>query len=619
VYPMSHRANYLRPVIDVVHHLTDVMCIERYSAPVEAGYQRSSGKMPSRLEPSRELQSLRVFLRPSTSNPRDAMMNGQYDPRLVALSILVATIASYTALDLAGCVSASTSSPRKSWTWLIAGAVSMGTGIWAMHFIGMLAFHLPVPVAYDLPISMLSMVIAIIVSAIALVILRRPKLKTNDLIIGAILMGIGISAMHYTGMFAMQMSPPIRYDPALFATSVLIAMSASFVALWIALQLRTKRSTLAILAKLGSASVMGLAITGMHYTAMAAAHFAPGSICVATTAGGINSAVLAIAIGGSAMAILSLTLIVSALDAHFALNNARLARALEKITLELREAQGELLTTARRAGMAEIANNVLHNVGNVLNSVNVSASLIGDRVRDSKTLGLAKAVQLMNEHAADLGDFLTSDEKGKSLPRYLNKIVAALAAEKQSIVDELGSLTKSIEHIKDIVATQQSHSGATSLTEPVQIKDLMEDALRMNTASIARHQITVIKDFDEVPLLILDRHLVLQILVNLIGNANQAMDGVTGRSHQITLRVGIAEPVDRPRLTIRVEDDGEGIAPENLPRLFTHGFTTRKNGHGFGLHSCALAAKEMYGTMTAHSDGPGKGAAFTLELPAIPA
>jgi NO-binding membrane sensor protein with MHYT domain len=542
-------------------------------------------------------------------------MNGHYDLNLVALSFVVAVIASYTALDLAGCVSASASSPRKSWTWLVAGAMSMGIGIWSMHFIGMLAFRLPVPVAYDMVLTLLSMLIAIIVSAIALFILRRSELGAYNLIIGAILMGIGISAMHYTGMIAMQMSPPIRYDPWLFVASVLIATGASLAALWIAFQLRRQRSKLAILAKLGSASVMGLAITGMHYTGMAAANFAPGSFCIAATAGGMNNTVLAIAIGGSTMAILSMTLIVSALDAHFALNNAKLAQALQNITLELNAAQDELVTTARQAGMAEIANNVLHNVGNVLNSVNVSAGLIDARMRDSKIQGLGKAVQLMNEHAGELGDFLTHDEKGRTLPGYLNKLVATLAAEKQSIAEELNSMTRSIDHIKEIVATQQSYSGATSLVQSVQIKELMEDALRMNAASIARHRITVIKEFADVPALMLDKHLVLQILVNLIGNAKHAMDVVPDRSHQLTLRMGIAEPVDGPRLRIRVEDDGEGIAQENLPRLFAHGFTTRKNGHGFGLHSCALAAKEMHGSITAHSDGPGKGASFTLELP----
>ncbi|HTD28747.1 MAG TPA: ATP-binding protein [Xanthomonadaceae bacterium] len=287
----------------------------------------------------------------------------------------------------------------------------------------------------------------------------------------------------------------------------------------------------------------------------------------------------------------------------------------ERITRELHAVQSDLVTTARQAGMAEIANNVLHNVGNVLNSVNVSAGLVNSKMRYSKALGLAKAVQLINEHAADLGDFLTHDAKGKQLPDYLNKLVAALAVEQQSVVEELGSLTTSVDHIKDIVATQQSYAGAASVVEEVQVRELLEDALRMNAGALARHQVTVVREFAEVPLLMLDKSRVLQILVNLIGNAKQAMDGVTDHAHQLTLRVGVTDLADRRSLRIRVEDEGEGIAPENLARLFVHGFTTRKNGHGFGLHSCALAAKEMGGTLTARSDGLGKGAAFTLELP----
>ena len=160
------------------------------------------------------------------------MMTGYYNPGVVALSIAIAIIASYTALDLANRVSEIASSPRKAWTWLAAGAVSMGTGIWSMHFIGMLAFHLPIAVAYDLPTTCLSMIIAIGVSAIALLVLRRPQVVTRSLIGGAMLMGIGISAMHYTGMIAMRMSPAIRYDPLLFVTSVLIAVCASLAALW---------------------------------------------------------------------------------------------------------------------------------------------------------------------------------------------------------------------------------------------------------------------------------------------------------------------------------------------------------------------------------------------------
>jgi two-component system, NtrC family, sensor kinase len=367
----------------------------------------------------------------------------------------------------------------------------------------------------------------------------------------------------------------------------------------------------------------------MHYTGMAAAEFAPDSICLASASGGIDSTVLAITIGGITVAIMSVTLIVSAFDAHFAASNARLTQWLqeskeaaeaglrdnERITRELHAVQTDLVTTARQAGMAEIANNVLHNVGNVLNSVNVSAGLVTSKMRGSKALGLAKAVQLMNEHAADLGDFLSRDAKGRLLPGYLNQLVAALATERQSVVEELGSLTASVDHIKDIVATQQSYAGAASVVEAVQVRELLEDALRMNAGALEQHQVTVIREFADVPLLMLDKSRVLQILVNLIRNAEQAMDGVTEHSHQMTLRMGVADPPDGRSLRIRVADEGQGIAPENLARLFVHGFTTRKNGHGFGLHSCALAAKEMGGTLTAQSDGLGKGAAFTLELP----
>ena len=253
-------------------------------------------------------------------------MYGYYDSSIVALSVAVAIIASYTALDMAGRVSASDLTPRKSWIWLVAGAVSMGTGIWSMHFIGMLSFHLPIQVAFDLPITLLSMIIAIAASVIALIFLRQAQLGMRNLIISTMLMGTGIVAMHYTGMFAMEMSPPIRYNPLLFVASVLIALVASFAALWISFQLRWKHSRTEILAKLGSAAVMGLAISGMHYTGMAAARFAPGTICLAVTSGGIDSTTLAIGVGSVSLLIMSFTLIVSALDANFSKRIALLAR-----------------------------------------------------------------------------------------------------------------------------------------------------------------------------------------------------------------------------------------------------------------------------------------------------
>ncbi|QXH97341.1 GHKL domain-containing protein [Pseudomonas ogarae] len=290
---------------------------------------------------------------------------------------------------------------------------------------------------------------------------------------------------------------------------------------------------------------------------------------------------------------------------------ARMSWQLVQSRLRAAEAQTQLAAAARQAGMAEIATNVLHNVGNVLNSVNISADLVTRKLRTSKALGLGKAVQMMNEHAEDLGDFISHDEKGKLLPSYLNQLVDALAIEQQSMTEELGQLSKSVDHIKEIVAAQQSYAGTSSIAETVQIKELIEDALRMNAGIIAARQITVVRNFAETPLLLLDKHRVLLILVNLIKNASRAMDDKPELAHQIILQ---SEMHQGDSLVIKVIDNGEGIAPENLTRIFAHGFTTRKDGHGFGLHSCVLAAMEMGGSLEAHSDGPGTGATFTLKL-----
>ena len=295
--------------------------------------------------------------------------------------------------------------------------------------------------------------------------------------------------------------------------------------------------------------------------------------------------------------------------------NDVLERRVEERTRELKNAQSELLDTARQAGMAEIATNVLHNVGNVLNSVNISADLVTRRLRSSKALGLGKAMQLINEHQSDLGTFLTQNDKGKLLPGYLNQLVEAIALEQQGMSDELAQLSKSVDHIKDIVTTQQSYAGANSLMEPLYISQLLEDALRMNAGALTRHHVTVVKEYGEVPQVMGDKHRLLLILINLISNAKYAMADPGNRTRQITLGVKV---VDDKTLQISVKDDGEGIAPENMTRIFAHGFTTRKDGHGFGLHSCALAAIEMNGHLTVHSDGPGKGALFTLQIPLKP-
>ncbi|WP_325919219.1 DAHL domain-containing protein [Pseudomonas frederiksbergensis] len=291
--------------------------------------------------------------------------------------------------------------------------------------------------------------------------------------------------------------------------------------------------------------------------------------------------------------------------------NDELEQRVEERTRQLKDTQSELMDTARQAGMAEIATNVLHNVGNVLNSVNISADLVSRKLRSSKALGLGKAMNLINEHSHDLGHFLTEDEKGKLLPGYLNQLVEAIATEQQGLTDELAQLSKSVDHIKDIVSTQQSYAGANSLMEPLVVSELLEDALRMNSGALTRHHVTVIKEYGEVPRIMGDKHRLLLILINLISNAKYAMAGVSNHARNMTLRAMVVGE----SLQISVKDEGEGIPEENMTRIFAHGFTTRKEGHGFGLHSCALAAIEMNGHLTAHSEGPGTGATFVLQLP----
>jgi len=177
----------------------------------------------------------------------------------------------------------------------------------------------------------------------------------------------------------------------------------------------------------------------------------------------------------------------------------------------------------------------------------------------------------------------------------------------------MDSVGQHIEHIKEIVAMQQTYAKVSGVYESLAVVALVEDALRMNAAAFDRHGIELVREFAEnIPQVHVDRHKVLQILINLLRNAKYAMDAQSGHTKRLVARVGLASP-DRVRITIA--DNGVGIAAEHLTRIFNHGFTTKKDGHGFGLHSGANAAKEMGGTLTAHSDGSGKGAEFTLELP----
>ena len=286
--------------------------------------------------------------------------------------------------------------------------------------------------------------------------------------------------------------------------------------------------------------------------------------------------------------------------------------AIKEAEAKLETAHRDLVRVARQAGMAEVATSVLHNVGNVLNSVNVCSGLIASRLRRSKVSSLVKTVGLLRQHREDLGAFLTMDPKGKQIPTYLEHLAEYLSSEQSGTIEELQNLTRFIEHIKDIVAMQQSYAKVSGVVERVRVSDLLEDALRINAGALERHNVTVVRQYaDPVPEVILDKHKVLQILVNLIRNAKYACEESAKCDKAITVRVDNGGG----RVKISVVDNGVGIAPENLARIFNLGFTTRKEGHGFGLHNSALAAREVGGALSVQSDGPGEGAIFTLELP----
>ena len=282
----------------------------------------------------------------------------------------------------------------------------------------------------------------------------------------------------------------------------------------------------------------------------------------------------------------------------------------------LEKAHKELVAASRLAGMAEIATGVLHNVGNVLNSLNVSASVIDSSLRQSKAESLAKLAALLREHQADLGGFLVDDAKGRRVPELLDSLTRHALDERDHLAREIASLQKNIDHIKEIVSLQQEYATMRGVLEPLEATTLMEDSLRMNAGALLRHEVNVAREFQTVPAVLGERAKILQILVNLIRNAKYACDETGLPGKLVTLRIAPAATSGRVHLI--VADNGVGIPAENLTRIFRHGFTTRAHGHGFGLHSAANAAKEMKGSLTVQSAGPGQGATFTLELPVAP-
>jgi predicted ATPase/signal transduction histidine kinase len=293
--------------------------------------------------------------------------------------------------------------------------------------------------------------------------------------------------------------------------------------------------------------------------------------------------------------------------------NDELERRVEERTRELRQVQARLVETAREVGMTEVASNVLHSVGNVLTSTVLNFGMMREALRNSRAERVKQTATLLKEHRGNLADFLGSHPRGARLPDYLDELGDALLREQTRLRQGLEAIGLHIEHIRAIVQVQQTYARTTLLVEECDLGQLIDDALRIQMAALQRQGISVTRELSAVPKLQADKHKVLQILINLLSNAAHALEEAPEGQRSLCVRL------DRPgeRARIQVIDNGVGIAPETRKHLFSHGFTTRKEGHGFGLHASALAAQMLGGSLSLESAGLGQGATATLELPLV--
>jgi NO-binding membrane sensor protein with MHYT domain/CheY-like chemotaxis protein len=504
------------------------------------------------------------------------MLTGHYETPLVVLSILVAIVASYAALSLAGRVSSSHG--RAVVAWIVGGAIAMGSGIWAMHFVGMLAFRLPIPIAFDLPLTLVSLLLPIAASCLALWQVSRAELGTKRLAVSAVLMGIGINAMHYTGMAAMRMEPGIVYDPWLFALSVAIAIAASGLALWIAFRLR-RNVPHVWLARLAPAVVMGAAIAGMHYTGMAAASFPQDSVCMAAR-GGVNHDGLATLVVIATFGVLGFALLASLFNARLEAN----ARVLE--ISEATAAERQHLLTRERAARDEAERlsalkdeflaTLSHELRTPLNAI----------------LGWASMLQRGGKDEATLRRGLETIERN--------------ARSQAQLIDDLLDMSRII-------------SGTLRLdVQLIEPDKVVEAALAtVHPAAVAKRidlRVDLERRPGEMPSMVLgDPGRLQQVMWNLLSNAVK----FTPNGGMVQVMLGR----DGQDVVIRVADSGIGIEPEFLPYVFDRfrqqdaSITRKHGGLGLGLSIARQLVELQGGTIGVSSPGTHAGTTFTVRLP----
>ena len=282
---------------------------------------------------------------------------------------------------------------------------------------------------------------------------------------------------------------------------------------------------------------------------------------------------------------------------------------------KLKNAQRELIEVSRLAGIAEMATGVLHNLGNAVNSVKVACTVARDKVRRSDVGRIQRIANMLAAEKDRLPEFFATDPRASKLPPYLSLLAQQFGTEHGEILNELQQIGAGIEHLSQIIAAQQAGARVGGVVETVPPKELVEYACRINQALLDRHKVEVVREIMPAPEIAVDRQKVVQILGNLVRNAIEAMVEVGHADKRLTVAV---RPATDGAVLISVADNGGGIAPEHLARIFEFGFTTKPTGHGFGLHNSAVAAHEIGGALRADSEGRGRGATFTLTLPLKP-
>lgn len=673
---------------------------------------------------------------------------GTYNIKLVVLSYIIAIFASYVALDIAKNLKRGLNEPIPKW-WLVLGAFTMGGGIWAMHFIGMEAFIMPMPMTFSPILTMLSMLCAIVASGGAFFLLTKNEITTSKVLWGGFLIGLGIASMHYIGMAAMNHTH-IRYKPGLFTLSIVIAILASQIALWFMIQSsKAVKNFSRFLLNVISALIMGAAICGMHYVGMAAAVFYESGMQEMKHV--IDPEILSLYIAVIMLLIMGISLILStykqtiialqnkknedlilkeaelscanvelkelatrlsdreertrailitAADGIFSvdkdgiiitsnpaaenlfgyekqelmklgiqsimkgggLNSPLRELSLNEIlydpkpfcelvgirkngtrflfeltssklnltegiffTLVIRniterkqseeklaELNKQLISVARRAGMAEVATSVLHNVGNVLNGINVSVSLIQEKLKKTEMARFAVIANFLKENKKGEAFFGVENVKVTECFNYILLLEKTWEKEHGDFIEEQSSLIKKIQHVKHIVRMQQSMACNYSIKEEVILQNVMVDSLLMNNLSENHPGFDIQINCKDVPAFFVDRAKLLQILINLIQNAKESVIEANIENKELILN---AKLIEGRTIEIQVIDNGIGITASDYVKVFTFGYTTKKKGHGFGLHSSSVAARELGGSLTVKSREDKRGATFILKFP----